>query len=227
VKSRPLTALAFASTLIAGCGATTAQRQFQTMRAGYQAAATELLACVATLDSKPDYAPVLSHLPSLANKALPTAAQLSDDTYATPDEAQLMLRYEGELTQCRRAPYDRAVALNPALAPIFDRAILASSANLADLVGHKITWAEQARRRSVNVAHLQSDLHDIDVVTTAELSAAHQQELADRQEAAATAGRVLGGIAAVAGAAAAGYVAAQTPPTVVYAPVVVCRGWNC
>jgi hypothetical protein len=196
------------------------------MRVGFQSAKAEISACITARRAQPEYAALLPHLMPLDNNGHPTAAQLADTAYPTAEEARLLAQYTSD-THCKNMFRAQAAALEPAALPAIEQLFVDKDAIDADLIGRKITWGEAAYRMNSVIAQDTPALRAADVATMSNLNAQHQQELAQRDRAVAAVGAVLGTAAAVTGAAADAYAAAHSPPTVVYTPVVVCRGWNC
>lgn len=215
------------ATGLSACGPTAAQRQFESMQAGLVSANADLKACVAAQSARPEFAKLLPHIPPLEGRLLPTAAQLSDPDYPTPEEARSLGEFTTHIASCENAYRARFASLEPAAGPALDRLTTDLDEVFATLIERNVSWAAGAKQINEvyerDLPALQAAYQD----TMIRLESAHQQELAARQQAAAVAATALEGIAAAAGAAAAGYANAHSPPTVVYAPVVVCRGFNC
>jgi hypothetical protein len=165
---------------LSGCG-TVAQQQFQTMQAGLASNSANLEACVERERARPEFAPLLSHLPALKGRLYPTAAQLADVTYPTAEEARLLAQFTTNIAGCENAYRASVAALLPAAAPANDRLVADIDGVLAQWIARKVTWGEGARQ--INQIYVQDEpaVQAAAGATVASLKAAHQQELAERQ----------------------------------------------
>ncbi len=140
-----LTAVVFVAALIlAGCS-TSAQRQVQQSNAGFQDPGKQLIACVETVRSKPEYDPIRRHAadPKTGQHSM---TQLTDEAIPTRAEAHLVAAEYDETSACRSAFLNAFATSRPDLVPIFATFFTNSAALVAELVERKITWAAAARR---------------------------------------------------------------------------------
>ena len=177
-----ITVGALAVTIPLGGCATVAQQQLQTMHTGLASTNANLEACVAREFARPEFGPLLSHLPVLKGRLYPTAAQLADVTYPTADEARLLAQFSTSVTGCEIAYRASVAALLPAAAPATDKLIADIDGVFAEWIGRKATWGEGAQQ--INQIYVQDEpaIQAAATATTASLRAAHQQELAERRE---------------------------------------------
>jgi hypothetical protein len=207
---------------LGGC-ATMAQQQFQTMRTGLASTNANLEACVARERARPEFASLLSHLPVLKGRLYPTAAQLADATYPNADQALLLAQFTTSVAGCENAYRASVAVLLPAAASANDKLVADIDGVFAEWIARKITWGEGAQQ--INQIYTQDEpaVQLAATATMASLKAAHQQELAERQE---FSNRLITGLATAAAIYAAthpqpAYVAPVYPPAPPLAPPVV------
>jgi hypothetical protein len=167
--------------LLCGCP-TAAQREFQTMRTGQHQAVAEFGACSTAIYNAPENAPIRAHIPLSLNDA--TLQQLSDPSYATPEEAQVIFSNHPKLQLCRKAFLNVLAQAEPAVVPV-----RIGSFNKADdlkiaLAQRKIAWGEYVHRIRDLSAETQAALLAADARVVAGLQQEHAAEMAQRQRAA-------------------------------------------
>jgi len=178
-------------TVLAGCamGAqrqaqTAAQRQAEQAVATTREAAAQNKACVAKVIANPEYAPLLVHVPN-PDTGQHTMAQLTDETIPSEQDARLSAAWYDEATLCR-GPFLSAVSTaRPDLVPIFTDAYGKADARAVLIVERKITWAEAARRSQADLSDARQKIAAADQQWIADLNAANQAEMVNRQAAAA------------------------------------------
>jgi hypothetical protein len=119
--------------LLGGC----AQNQVNHVNAGMAQAHADQQACVTAVISKPEYAALLPH-----NSA--SMAELTNDTYPTPDEAHLLSQRFDEAMPCSNRYIAAVGQVRPDLVPILMASRTASANRVAMLVEHRLTWAQAA-----------------------------------------------------------------------------------
>jgi hypothetical protein len=129
---------------LAGC-ATAAQRQAQQSSASTREAAAQFKACGAAIIAKPEYAALLRHYPEAGQ---PTMAQLTDETFISPEEATLFAARHDELNPCKTHLLSALAAARPDLVPIFADLFSNGVAVSVQLVERKITWEKTLDRCS-------------------------------------------------------------------------------
>jgi hypothetical protein len=180
--------VAAVAVLLAGC-ATAAQRQYQAMVSNDRSAVQDLQACAETVYNSPEYAPLRRHVPFRVTDI--TLEQLSDNSFATDDEVQLILETHPKMQSCRKQALDRISQSTPTLVPIMLVVLTKSEDSLIDLIQKKQSWGAHVRRARdaiiAGTAELQAEGRRI----TSELQQSHEAELAQRQAAAQAAAAAL------------------------------------
>jgi hypothetical protein len=167
--------------LLSGC-ATQAQREFQTMRTGQHEAVAEFGACGAAIYNAPESAPIRAHIPLNLNDV--TLQQLSDPSYATPEETQVMFSTHPKIQLCRKSFLAKLTQAEPAVVPIRIASFNKSDDNRIAVAQRKITWGEYIHRMRDLSAETQAALLEADARVVAGLQQEHQAEVAQRQRAA-------------------------------------------
>jgi len=110
--------------------------------ARFQRAVQTRSACLETVAYKPEFAPLLPHV----FMTTPSMAQLTDETYATNEEARLLALQHDDVMQCLNTYIAAIGPIFPQAVPIYIEARDEVTARTALLIERKITWAESARR---------------------------------------------------------------------------------
>jgi hypothetical protein len=167
---------------MAGCS-TAAQRQGEQIKSSLSAASAEWNACSGAIRDSPAYAALQAHIPNDVNKA--TLPQMTDSTFATDSELALLSDRRTRVIDCQAKLTARLTPVVPSIVPIITDNRNEMDQNLVALAKHQENWGDYVvRAKSINAgstAKMQAAFHQID----AELAAANQQELAQRQAAAA------------------------------------------
>jgi hypothetical protein len=179
---------ALAAALLAGC-ATQAQIQYRNTVDGVQSAVTDLKACTATVLAKPDYAP-LAGRPYPSDKGA-TTAQLIDQTMPSSQEAPLLGARDDELATCRSTAQARVIPLIPALVAPLEQFQGALQTTTVMAVERKITWGEYARRDTEIWSAWKVLAASVGQQFDAQMNAAHQAEMQDRQTRLLAASKIL------------------------------------
>jgi hypothetical protein len=168
---------------MAGC-ATAAQRQGEQIKTGLGAAEAEMKACVAAMNNDPSYAGLQQHFP-FNDIRQATLAQMTDDSLVSSSDVALMSSRRSIIIGCESKLEETLSRVLPPLVPIIVETRTEQDNNLLDLVKHKASWGAYVVRSQAIIASqaakMQAVFHQVD----AELAAANQQELAQRQAAAA------------------------------------------
>jgi hypothetical protein len=172
----------FAATLT-GC-ATAAQRQASTIKGTVQAAVAQVKQCTADLYSKSEYASLRPHLLSPDRNFQPTMAQLSDETYATKEEAKLLASFQDEADDCKRPAVEKISSVAPKVGVILADIVIESDSTTLRIIKQKITWGASARERQAYVAKSNRKVAEAAQELDSNLTVAHNQELQQRQAAA-------------------------------------------
>lgn len=167
--------------LLCACG-TQPQRQFQSMRTKNQENLLQFRACVDAVHNLPEYALLRPHVPPSIQST--TLDQLSDKSFATPEEAQAIFATHPSLQQCRKSFLDGVAKSEPSVVPI-----LVASYNKADdaaigLAQRKISWGDYTHRLRDNASETQATLQVEDRRVVSGLKEEHEAELARRERAA-------------------------------------------
>src|SRR5215472_6657989 len=142
-------------TTLCGCQ-TSAQREYQTMKAGNETAAAEMRACVSTVYSSPEYTPLRAHLPY--NVADATLQQLADASMITPREWEAILAIHPKVQQCRNTLLAALAKSTPSIVPILTQVYNRSEDDLLALSAHKLTWGQYVVRARDRSAEAQAAL---------------------------------------------------------------------
>jgi hypothetical protein len=167
--------------LLCGCP-TAAQRELQSMRARQHEAVAEFSACGVAIYNAPESAPIRAHIPLNLNDV--TLQQLSDPSYATPEEAQVIFANHQNLQICRKAFLSKLSVAEPAVVPIRIASFNKSDDNRIALAQRKITWGEYIHRMRDLSAETQASLLAADARVVVGLQQEHDAEMARRQRAA-------------------------------------------
>jgi hypothetical protein len=109
------------------------------------AAGDEYVGCLDARSSGPEFAPLAPHLAGDLRTA--SLAQLSDTSYATPEEAALVMRAHDAVAPCRQRYLGRLMHELPAIEPIQERELTTNDRLNVALVQHRITWGTYTRTR--------------------------------------------------------------------------------
>jgi hypothetical protein len=167
---------------IGGC-ATAAQRQAQQANTATREAAAQVQACVAAIFAKPEYASLVPHTPNLAT-GQHTMAQLTNESFISPEDAKLFSARYDESSGCRTRFLNAMSAARPDLVPILAGTYTKGAALVVRLVERKDTWGESARQSDAVLSDEREKLAAADHQWIADLNAANQAEMAQRQAAA-------------------------------------------
>jgi len=150
-----------------GLGATEAQRE---SAAVVQAAIAQRQACHSAVLARPEFAPLLPHLPDPTTGQF-GMAQMTNETRPTAAEATLLVDFFDAGGRCFRDYITAVQSVRPDVATILDNEQAAAQSQFqVPLVERQITWAESARRSQRLVSE-----------TNAQIAAANQQWLAGNQ----------------------------------------------
>lgn len=165
----------------AGC-ATPAQRQFQAMKTGNALQASQVKACSAQVYRSAEYDPIRSHLPESPSDA--TLQQLSDRSFATPEEIKAISVTHPRAQACRKAFLQGLTQTEPSLVPILTASYNKNEDDLLGLTQHKMAWGDYVRRIRDRSAETQAAIQAEDRRVVSELRYEDQEERAERQRAA-------------------------------------------
>lgn len=174
--------LATALVVLTGC-ATAAHREGEGIRASLRAANEQAAACVAQVNANPAFAELERHRPA-ADIHQATLSQLTDQTFATSHEVDLISERRGPVIVCQKPFVDVYMAQAPALGIVWMERFSRADADVLQLAQRHISWGEYVTR-SKNLA----DDTRLKLVATgqrldADENARNQQELAQRAAAA-------------------------------------------
>ncbi len=172
------------ATLALTACATPAQQQAATIRSVAQATMNEFRQCTSYLYSEPQYAPLLPRLPQPQNNFLPTMAQMSDNTYPTQSESQLLIAFHDDAARCKQPAIQKIESVAPNLAVVLADAEIEGDRITLQLVKRQITWGQAATQRQAAWAENNRRLVAADQELANNLNAENRAELAQRQQAA-------------------------------------------
>jgi len=184
-KFKALNAMAFVivAAMLASC-ATPAQRQYKATSEAWKAGLNQSNQCSNTLIFNPAYAPLAVKM-SLVGKT-PTLEQEADQTYASPQEATLLLDWHRNHQACRDILLGVAQQQVAFMVQPLSEGYAAYDRIYLTLVQQKITWGEANRElvaaRLAENAQIQQAGKSFD----AEMNEENRYELAQRQAAAAS-----------------------------------------
>lgn len=135
--------------ILAGCSPppTAAQRE-----ATVRAASDQFVACKRAVLARPQFAPLLPHLGDPATGQF-SAAQMTNETRPTPQEAALITSWYDATNDCARPLMTTLRSQRPDLAVIAGNLRAAESQLTAQLVERQISWARYARE----LQHINSE----------------------------------------------------------------------
>jgi CRISPR/Cas system CMR-associated protein Cmr5 small subunit len=166
--------------LLSGC-TTAAQRQYQSIAADNQSAKQNLQACTLAIYISASYDLLRKHVPYDVNQL--TLQQLSDNSFATPEEIDAILMIHPPLQSCRQEFLSQISQTTPSLVPTVAIMLAKAEDSLVDLIQKKQSWGQHVSRvRNALVegsAQMQAEGQRI----IAGLSQSHEAELARRQAA--------------------------------------------
>jgi CRISPR/Cas system CMR-associated protein Cmr5 small subunit len=164
--------------LLSGC-TTAAQRQYQSIAADNQSAKQNLQACTLAIYNSASYDLLRKHVPYDVNQL--TLQQLSDNSFATPEEIDAILMIHPPLQSCRQEFLSQISQTTPSLVPTVAIMLAKAEDSLVDLIQKKQSWGQHVSRvRNALVegsAQMQAEGQRI----IAGLSQSHEAELARRQ----------------------------------------------
>jgi len=169
--------------VIGGC-ATAARRQAQQADTAIREAVAQVEACVAAVYAKPEYASLIPHNPNPAT-GQHTMAQLTDESFISPEDAKLFAARYDEGIGCRTHYLNAISAVRPDLVPILAGTYTRGAIVVVRLIERQDTWGESARQSEAILSDQREKLAAANHQWGADLSAANQVEIAQRQAAAA------------------------------------------
>jgi hypothetical protein len=167
--------------LLCGC-ATQAQRQFQSIKAKNQQSLAQAKDCAEAIHNLTEYAPLRSHIPSSPQSA--TLEQLSDKSFATPEQSRAIFATHPRLQECRKTFVTGVAQSEPTLVPIFLAAYSKADDAAIALAQRKITWGDYVRGLRDRGAETQAAIQTEDRRVVSGLKEEHESEMARRQRAA-------------------------------------------
>jgi hypothetical protein len=112
-------------------------------------------------------------------------AQLTNESFISPEEAKLFGARYDENTGCRTSLLRALSTARPDLVPIIAGMYAKGAALVVRLIERKDTWGESARQSEAVLSDEREKIAAADHQWIAELNAANQAEMAQRQAAAA------------------------------------------
>lgn len=134
IKKTPLLALA----VLSGC-ATMAQKTARSDHDALVAAKAAMTACIAPINSDPQYAPLTAYM-SFAGS--PTIEQMTNTTFATPEQVKLVESRLDRLTSCDQAYINAVSSVSPDLGQPYADWLQAETQLAVNLVQQRITWGQ-------------------------------------------------------------------------------------
>jgi hypothetical protein len=162
-----------AGILLAGCQ-TAAQRQLQSMRAGNLALVEQAKSCTTEAYNAPEAALIRPHVPLNARDV--TLSQLSDQSLATPQEADAILAVHPRVQACRNAVLDGLLNTTPSVIPILTKEFAGADDDTIALVQRKISWGDRVRRARDRFISAETALQSEEQHVMAGLERSHEAE---------------------------------------------------
>jgi hypothetical protein len=168
--------------MLVGC-ATAAQRQAKAIGSTLSATREQGKACFATINDDPAFAEIERHFP-LANIENATLPQMTDQSFATPREVELLSARRDRQIPCRQAFVAGYNSVAPSLAMVWQDIYSKSDANLVLMATKQIRWGEFVGRQKATLNAGSGRLTEAAQRLGAELDARSEQEMAQRAAAA-------------------------------------------
>jgi hypothetical protein len=146
-------------------------------------AGAQLKTCVRVVLAKPEYASLMPHTPDPWSDQ-PTMSQMTNESLPAAGDAKLLAARFDDATSCRARFLNTISTVRPDLVPIYIDLYSKNAANAAMLVERKITRVEAVRRGQALSSEGRQKINLADREWAADLNAAHQAEMANRQAAA-------------------------------------------
>jgi hypothetical protein len=109
-------------------------------------AGSKLNSCAQDVVNMSEYAVVMKHWPTMIGTGEPTATQMADKTYPTPEEAEALQKVHDRLAACRNSAINDYDEVNPAMRGIAKESFKEADAIDDDIINRRITWGEANRR---------------------------------------------------------------------------------
>ncbi len=167
---------------LAGC-ATAAQRQADVVRTTLSQVQAQGKACTTAVNSDPIYQDLAQHFP-LTDINQATLFQLSDQSYATPHEVELLSQRHDRLVPCRKLYVDGYGQVAPALATDYQELFAKADDILVSLTRRQLRRGEFVSSTKRTVLEATGKMRDTAQRLDAALEASHRQEMAQRAAAA-------------------------------------------
>jgi hypothetical protein len=165
---------------LTGC-ATAAQQQAETIKAVIQQAVIDERSCLESVIDKPEYASIISHLPSPEQKSKPTMAQLADDAFPTKNQSKLLILAHDEVTPCKEEALNKLENIWSSLATVAADEMVEGDKLTLKLVKREITWGDYNQQCLELTQDTREKVRPIIQQMKYHLVAQHQNELAQRQ----------------------------------------------
>ena len=110
-------------------------------------------------------------------------AQLADDHYATEEEAKLLAAFHDEIDTCRRPNFEKIANVAPSVGVILTDVVIDADEITLQVIKRQITWGEANHKIQVGNSAAEKKILAAFQELDRELTASHQAELAQRQQA--------------------------------------------
>ena len=176
-----LAASAASLLFLAGCagmgpGSTAAQRELASSNSTGQTPLAQFKACTLPVRARPEFAPLLPHLPDPVTEQF-SMAQMTDETRPTAREAALFAALSDAQSGCFRTVVAEVQSVRPDVATIMGNQRAAVLQVQAQLVERRVTWAEYARQVQRIGSEASAQIAAANQQWTAEANAQNQAEL--------------------------------------------------
>lgn len=155
--------------------------QFEVASSDYtaQVARAQSSACKHAVYARPEFAPLLPHLPDPVTGQF-SSAQMTDETWPTAQEAALFASWFDATVGCNHSYIMAAHSVRPDVAAILDNWQTAQSRIATQVVERRITWAEFARQWQRLLSEANAQITASSQRWMAEKNAENQAELKRR-----------------------------------------------
>ncbi|WP_460255351.1 hypothetical protein [Acidiphilium sp. MT5] len=173
--------LLIASVSLVSCGATAAQRQYQSDVTITHQSMEALKLCADQIAQSGKYNQLAKHMPITSTHA--SVLQLADTSYISQQDIPLLSSYEHRVGLCERDFSSNISLVDPEIGSIASQGHQLQKNNAAIFIDGKENWGQFVERRQDISARVYQIMVQIANRDTNELNAENQMELEQRQQA--------------------------------------------
>jgi hypothetical protein len=162
---------------LGGC-TTAAQRQLATINTEASETQKNYKSCIADVAANSEFARILKHVPIDGGPA--TLEQKADQSFATAQEAKVVLAWRADFGDCRQALNTAEQSFAPTLMPALLEAQNASDSVWVKVVHRELNWGGALQQLADIQTTIREKSQQVGKEMTAELQQEHQAEMAQR-----------------------------------------------